>query len=126
MVVGMLNESNTRFLEYLTSDYAKNVFVKSDMKIHVETNNIYHKNVNMNESIYDFLAAQENTTEILLVYKIDPTIIFKHYLKEIIASVKNERDDLNTNCTSKFFFYHFNNFRNDHNLHSFKISHTKI
>lgn len=127
MVIGILDKSNTRFLrqeyltqEYLTSDYTKNVFVKNGMKIHVEMNNIYHKNVNMNESIY------ENTTKILLVYKIDPTISFKHYLKEIIASVKNERDDLDTNCTCKFFFYHFNNFRNDHNLHSFKISHTKI
>ena len=31
-VGGRLNESNTRFLEYLTSHYIKNVFVKNYMK----------------------------------------------------------------------------------------------
>ena len=92
----------------------------------METGNIYHENVNGNESIYDFLAAQEDTTKILLFYKIDPTISFKYYLKEIIAPVKNGRDGLGTNSTSKFFFNHFNNFRNDHNLHGFKIRYTKI
>ena len=61
-----------------------------------------------------------------MVYKIDPTISFKYYLKEIIAPVKNGRGGLDTNSTSKFFFNHFNNFRNDHNLHSFKIRYTKI
>lgn len=96
------------------------------MKIHVETGNIYHENVNRNESIYGFLAAQEDATKIPLAYKIDPTIYFKYYLKKTIAPVKNERDDLDTNSTSKFFFYHFNKFRYDHNLYSFKIRHTKI
>lgn len=33
------------------------------MKIHLETGNIYLKNVNMNESIDDFLAAQEDQTK---------------------------------------------------------------
>ena len=30
-----VNKSNTVFLKYLMRDYAKNVFVKNDMKTHV-------------------------------------------------------------------------------------------
>ena len=32
------------------------------MKIHMEMGNIYHQNVNIRESIHDFLAAQEDQT----------------------------------------------------------------
>ena len=59
---GDLNEFDYNFLKYLTTEYAKNIFVENDMKIHMEMGNIYHQNVNIRESIYDFLAAQEDQT----------------------------------------------------------------
>ena len=59
---GDLNEFNSNFLKYLTTKYAKNVFVENDTKIHMEMVNIYHQKVNIRESIYDFLATQEDQT----------------------------------------------------------------
>ena len=53
---GELNEYNSNFLKYLTTENAKNVFVKNDMKIHMEMGNIYYQNVNMRERIYDFFS----------------------------------------------------------------------
>ena len=43
----------------------------------METGNIYLENVNMNESIDDFLAAQEDQTKKVLAYKISLTINLK-------------------------------------------------
>ena len=55
--VGMLNESNENFLDYLSSDFANEVLSKNKMKIHLESGNIYYNNLNMSVSIYDFMIA---------------------------------------------------------------------
>ena len=123
---GELNEYNSNFLKYLTTIYAKNVFVKDNMKIHMEMGNIYHQNVNMRERTYNFLAAQEDQTKKLMLYKIDPRINFSNYLAEIVhPAIKNDEYDIKTNSASKFFFYCFNSLRNIHNLQSYGIRHTK-
>ena len=46
-----------------------------------------------------------------MYYKIDLTDDFEFYLNEIIAPITNDKDDMDTNSTSKFLFYHFNNLR---------------
>ena len=114
-----LNESNPDFLKYLTTENAKNVFVENDTKIHMETGNIYHQNVNMRESIYDFLAAQEDQAKKLMLYKIKAMVNFSNYLKEVVhRAVKNDEYVIRTNTTSKFFFHRFNSLRNTHSLHT--------
>ena len=63
----------------------------------------------------------------LMDYKIDLTDDFDFYLNEIIAPITNDKDDMNTNSTSKFLFYHFNNMR--HNFldeDTYKIRHTIV
>ena len=125
--IGSLNESNNAFLEYLTTDYGREVLAKNKMKIHLETGNIYYNNKNMQERIYDFLLAQQDETKKLMDYKIDLTDDFDFYLNEIIAPITNDKDDLDTNSTSKFLFYHFNNLR--HNFldeDTYKIRHTIV
>ena len=125
--IGSLNESNNAFLEYLTTDYGSEVLAKNKMKIHLETGNIYYNNKNMQERIYDFLLAQQDETKRLMDYKIDLTDDFDFYLNEIIAPITNDKDDLDTNSTSKFLFYHFNNLR--HNFldeDTYKIRHTIV
>ena len=61
--IGMLNESNERFLDYLSSDFAKDVLAKNKMKIHLDTGNNYYNNLNMRESIYSFMPAQQDETK---------------------------------------------------------------
>ena len=109
--IGSLNESNNDFVEYLTTDYGREVLAKNKMKIHLETGNIHYNNKNMQERMYDFLLAQQDETEKLMDYKIDLTDHFEFYLNEIIAPITNDKDDMDTNSISKFLFYHFNNLR---------------
>ena len=40
---GVLNESNDRFLEYLTSHYCKEILSFNKIKLHLESGNIYCK-----------------------------------------------------------------------------------
>ena len=47
--IGMLNESNEHFLDYLSSDFAREILSKNIMKIHLDTGNIYYNNLNMRE-----------------------------------------------------------------------------
>ena len=125
--IGSLNESNNDFVEYLTTDYGREVLAKNKMKIHLETGNIHYNNKNMQERMYDFLLAQQDETEKLMDYKIDLTDHFEFYLNEIIAPITNDKDDMDTNSTSKFLFYHFNNLR--HNFldeDTYKIRHTIV
>ena len=125
--IGSLNESNNAFLEYLTTDYGSEVLAKNKMKIHLETGNIYYNNKNMQERIYDFLLAQQDETKKLMDYKIDLTDDFDFYLNEIIAPITNDKDDLDTNSTSKFLFYHFNNLRHKFlDEDTYKIRHTIV
>ena len=49
--MGMLNESNKHFLDYLSSDFNRKVLSKNNMKIHIDTGNIYYNSLNMRESI---------------------------------------------------------------------------
>lgn len=56
----------------------------------------------------------------LMYYKIDLTDDFEFYLNEIIAPITNDKDDMDTNSTSKFLFYHFNNLRLDQNEDTYK------
>lgn len=55
-----------------------------------------------------------------MYYKIDLTDDFEFYLNEIIAPITNDKDDMDTNSTSKFLFYHFNNLRLDQNEDTYK------
>ena len=55
--IGMLNESNEHFIDYLLSDFATEVLAKNKMKIHLDTRNIYYDNLNMRESNYSFMHA---------------------------------------------------------------------
>ena len=58
-----LNKSNKAFLDYLTSDYAREILAKDKIKIHLDTGNIYRGKTNLEENIYDFLLVQQNETK---------------------------------------------------------------
>ena len=109
--VGMLNKSNEYFLDYLSSSFAQEVLSKTKMKIYLDTRNIYYNNLNMRESIYSFLHAQQGETKKLLDFDLDNNDDFEFYLNEIIAGVTDDEYDIDTHSTSKFLFYHFNNLR---------------
>ena len=117
-----LNKGSKAFLNYLTSDYAREILAK----IHLDTGNIYHGNTNLEESIYDYLLAQQNETKKHFDYDINFTGEFDSYINEITNLITNDRGDLHTHSTSKFLLYYFNNLMRDINEDTYKIRHTLI
>ena len=100
--VGVLNESNSDFLEFLSSEIGKNLMIRNKLKIHIETGQLFHDNQITNESIFDFLRNQEDITKKLLRVNIAITDDFEYYVREILSNVTDDTNDLNSNSTSKF------------------------
>ena len=82
--------------------------------------------MNLEESIYDILLAQQSETKSLLDYKIDFTDDLDSYANKIINPITNNSDDLHTHSASKFLFYHFNSLMCDLNEDTYKVRHTLI
>ena len=47
-------------------------------------------------------------------------------MNEVISGTTDDKFDIDTNSTSKFLFYHFNNLRHDFGEVAYKIRHTII
>ena len=50
---GLTNE-NLKFVDFLQSHYWKEIMQSNDLKIHIETGNIYYNDTDTNESIFEF------------------------------------------------------------------------
>ena len=57
--IGKLSKSSLEFLDYLSSDYGKEHLHKNKLKIHLESGEIFHDNVNTGENFYNFFSDQE-------------------------------------------------------------------
>ena len=109
--VGELNKSNNEFLKYISSNLGKFVLAKNKMKIHLKTGNIYIEDKSTGESLYTFLKNQEDYRKKDLIIDITIENDFNKYVREILENVVDDDYDLQTNATSKFLFYNFNNVR---------------
>ena len=49
-----LSSNNLGFLDFLQSDFCKEILESNDLKTHIETGNIYYKNIDTSESIFEF------------------------------------------------------------------------
>ena len=124
--VGVLNNSNADFLEFLSSDIGRNLMIRTKLKIHIETGQLFHDNQIAGESIFNFLRNQEDITKKLLKVNIAITDDFDYYVREILSNVTDDTNDLNSNSTSKFLFYHFNTLRQAQGKTFDKIRHSII
>ena len=58
--IRMLSESNEYFIDYLLLDFAK---AKNKTETYIDTANIYYSNLNMRESMYNFIHSQQGKTK---------------------------------------------------------------
>ena len=58
--VGIINNSNQKFLEFLTSNFGKNLLTKNKIQIHIDSGQIFHDNKITSETLYDFLKRQQD------------------------------------------------------------------
>ena len=109
--VGIINDSNQKFLEFLTSNFGKNLLTKSKIQIHIDSGQISHDNKITSETLYDFLKRQQDLNKKELKINLRIGDDFNYYVREILTNIKDDTFDLNSHSTSKFLSYNFNTFR---------------
>ena len=109
--IGILDESNEKILKYLSSNFGRFLLTKNKMKIHLESGKIFLDDKSTFESLYDFLRNQQDNKKKELTIDIPIQTDFNKYVREILTEIVDDDYDLQTNSTSKFLFYNFNNVR---------------
>lgn len=103
--VGKLNESSKNFLDYLFSGFACEILSKNKMKIHLESGNIYYSNLNLRESIYNFMIVQQDEAKKFLDFELDINDDIEFYLNKVISGTIDDKFDMQIfTQTSGLFF----------------------
>ena len=55
-----LSVKNKNFVDFLSSNYCSGIKRENKLSIHIESRYVYFNNFNANESICDFLLAQQD------------------------------------------------------------------
>ena len=123
---GIINDSNQKFLEFLTSNFGKNLLTKNKIQIHIDSGQIFHDNKITSETLYDFLKKQQHLNKKELKVNLPIGEDFYYYVREILTNIKDDTFDLNSHSTSKFLFYNFNTFRSLLGKEIFTLRHSII
>ena len=125
---GLTNE-NMLFVDFLQTDYCKEILQSNDLKIHIETGNIYYQDTDTNESIFEFMKNQQDTSKGLIntYLKFDGSYksYFQWILNEFDAQQKTKYNIFSLKNT-KYLIYCFNDFQNSIGKPLIKIRHTLV
>ena len=124
-----VNDDTTEFINFLQGNICKNILENNKLKIHVESGKIFYDNEDTNESIFDFISAQNNpiSGEISRNFAFDQD--YKTYFQWVGSAFdETERNklDILTNVNSKFLFYRFNDFLQQKGKKTKKIKHSVV
>ena len=99
------------------------------MKIHIETGNIYYKNTDTNESIFEFMKNQQDSSK----GEINSELSFEGNYNDCYRWILNDYDayektkfDLLTFKNTKYLVYHFNDFLKKMSQPTIKMKHNKV
>ena len=124
-----LTNENMLFVDFLQTDYCKEVLQSNDLKIHIETGNIYYQDTDTNESIFEFMKNQQDTSKGLIntYLKFDGSYksYFQWILNEFDAQQKRKYDIFSLKNT-EYLIYCFNDFQNSTGKPLIKIRHTLV
>ena len=122
------NTETIEFIDFLESDVCKKILMDNKLKIHIETGYIYYDNTDTNESLHNFILAQNNPVsgEIDHSFTFDRDYVtYFEWLANAFSTSKKERLDIFTHKNSKFFFYHFNDYLQQRGEDIKKIKHSR-
>ena len=101
----------------------------NDLKNHIKTGNIYFNDTDTNESIFDFMKNQQNTSKGLINTDLKFDGTYKNYfqwiLNEFDAQEKTKYDFFSFQNT-KYLVYHFNDYQNSIGESLIKIRHSVV
>ena len=94
-----LSTNSIEFLEFLQSSFCQDLLIEIKLKIHIESGNIFFKNLDTNESIYSFFQQQENQLKATIEHQ------YFEWLVHGFEGNENKKYDVLTNKNSKYLFY---------------------
>ena len=123
-----LTTENKKFVEFLQSEYCKKILENNNLKIHIETGNIYYKDRDTNESIFHFIQNQQNITKGIIRRDFKFSGDFKQYFKWILNQFdahEKTNYDLLSFQNIKFLVYCYNDILVSGTDAIIKIRHTQ-
>ena len=57
------DEDTMLFMQFLATDYGSQIMMQNRLSIHFSTSDLYHGEINTNESLFDFIVSQKNYTK---------------------------------------------------------------
>ena len=124
-----LTMENKKFIEFLQSEYCRKILENNNLKIHIETGNIYYNDRDTNKSIFHFIQNQPNITKGVIRQDFKFSGDFKQYFKWILnqfdAHEKTSYDLLSFQ-NIKFLVYRYNDILISGGDTIIKIRHTQL
>ena len=124
-----LSSDTLDFLDFLQPDFYKQILESKDLKTHIKTGNIYHKNIHTNESIFEFFKNQQNSSKgskkFNFIYDRNYENYFHWILHEFDSYEKRKLDLLSYKNTT-FLFYRFNDLLNQSGRSIKVIKHSAV
>ena len=124
-----LSEGIKQIVDYLMSEECRDILERDNIRIHIDSGDIFINNQNTGESIYDFVLNQQDQKKKQLPtnfsYDDDYTDYITKYLLSI-NKVDDDKFDVLTNKNSKYLFHLFNKYLEDKNKPKQFIRHSVI
>ena len=82
-----LSKASLEFLEYLSSDYGKDLLQKNKLKIHVESEEIFHDHINTGKNFY-FVSDQEDENKRFVNLNLNLSSDLEYYIIRVPSRPK--------------------------------------
>ena len=123
------NEDITEFINFLQGDICRNILENNKLKIHVDSGKIFYENEDTNESIFNFILAQNNPISGYIERNISFDQDYKTYFQWVFSAfseTEKNKLDISTNVNSKFLFYRFNDLLQQQSKKTKRIKHSVV
>ena len=124
-----LSTENQEFVDFLQWDLCKQIFENNILKIHIETANIYYKNEDTNESIFEFIKNQQDSSKGIINYDLSFEGSYKDSYKWVLNgydSYAKTEFALLTLRNTKYLVYRFNDWLKSTGQPLLNIRHSKV
>ena len=104
-----------KFVDFLQSDFCKEILQSNDLKTHIETGNIYYQDTDTNGSIFEFMNNQQNISKGVIQTELKFDGSYKNYFQWTLNDFDAQQKikfDIFSNKNTKYLVYRFNNFQN--------------
>ena len=101
----------------------------NDLKIHIETGNIYYNDTDTNESIFSFMKNQQDSSKGIINYDLKFDGSHKNYFQWILNEYdapEKTKYDIFAFQNTKYLVYRFNDYQNSIGESTIKIRHSVV